>query len=90
MSSEIISVTSVLLRPMDLSPRAIFSSAVLLLLLEMIGVFGLAVSVGDGGSAIEFDLVDGMSTLVKDTPESAFLGCFVKAGAGSLFFRGVS
>ena len=90
MTSEIISVTSVRLRPMDLSPRASFSMAELLLLLAMTGVFGLTVSIGDGGSAIEFDLVDGMSTLLKDTPESAFLGCFEKAGCGSLFFCGVS
>jgi hypothetical protein len=74
---------------MDLRPRAIFSRAELLLLLVIAGVFGLAVSVGEAGSAIELDLVDGMSTLVKDTPESAFLVCLVDVVFASLVFRGV-
>ena len=87
----IISVTSVRLRPMDLRPRAIFSRAELLLLVDIIpGVFGLAVSVGEAGSAIELDLVDVRSTLVKDTPESAFLVCFGDVAFASLVFRGVN
>lgn len=73
-SSLIISVASVLPRPMPRRPRASFSSAVPGR--PPLGVFGLLISTGDAGSPVD-PRVDGRLSLavVKLIPESALRVC---------------